>query len=129
MEKTPVVYSLARNLVCLDSNLMVHQKDACCSKFKVVLKKLVECKRLSMHDCDYLSSQYNEFVDKASKFERLDFENFNFKVDRLDEFLFKHIGKVTAFSKLWNIIKKLLILSHGQASVERGFSVNRQACN
>ena len=79
-----------------------------------------------MHDCDYLSSQYNEFVDKASKFERLDFENFNFKVDRLDEFLFKHIGKVTAFSKLWNIIKKLLILSHGQASVERGFSVNRQ---
>lgn len=105
---------------------MVHQKDACCSRFKIVLKKLVESKRLSMHDCDHLSSKYSEFVDKASKFEKSEFEDFDFKVDRLDEFLFKHVGKVTAFSKLWNLMKKLLILSHGQASVERGFSVNRQ---
>ena len=79
-----------------------------------------------MHECDHLPSQYNEFVDKASKFERFDFENFSYKIDRLDEFLFKHIAKVSAFSKLWNLIKKLLTLSHGQASVERGFSVNRQ---
>ena len=26
---------------------------------------------------------------------------------------------------MWSVIKKLLILSHGQASVERGFSYNK----
>lgn len=30
------------------------------------------------------------------------------------------------FEKLWAISKILLLLSHGQASVERGFSVKRQ---
>lgn len=30
------------------------------------------------------------------------------------------------FSQLWNVVRLLLLLSHGQASVERGFSVNRQ---
>ncbi|RXM99180.1 Trafficking protein particle complex subunit 10 [Acipenser ruthenus] len=31
-----------------------------------------------------------------------------------------------AFDKLWKIEQVLLLLSHGNASVERGFSVNRQ---
>ncbi|KAM7296260.1 uncharacterized protein ISCGN_021439 [Ixodes scapularis] len=32
----------------------------------------------------------------------------------------------TSFSTLWEALKLLLLLSHGQASVERGFSVNKQ---
>ena len=27
---------------------------------------------------------------------------------------------------MWSVISKLLLLSHGQATVERGFSINRQ---
>jgi len=30
------------------------------------------------------------------------------------------------YSKIWKVIKMLLVLSHGQASVERGFSINKQ---
>ena len=30
------------------------------------------------------------------------------------------------FDKLWIVVSQLLLLSHGQASVERGFSVNKQ---
>lgn len=30
------------------------------------------------------------------------------------------------YSKIWKVVRILLVLSHGQASVERGFSVNRQ---
>ena len=29
------------------------------------------------------------------------------------------------FGRLWEVVKLLLILSHGQASVERGFSINK----
>jgi len=31
------------------------------------------------------------------------------------------------YSKLWNVVRMLLVLSHGQAAVERGFSMNKQA--
>ena len=32
----------------------------------------------------------------------------------------------TEYSKLWEVVSQLLLLSHGQASVERGFSINKQ---
>lgn len=125
-EKTPIAYSLGRNLSCLDPKLIVADKEGCCAKFKVVLKKLVECQRLNIRSCDSLVLQYSEFLDLATKVETSTFEEFNFKVDRLDVFLQKHIGSVRSLSKLWDLLRELLILSHGQATVERGFSVNRQ---
>ncbi|CAL4099874.1 unnamed protein product [Meganyctiphanes norvegica] len=47
------------------------------------------------------------------------------KEGRLDVLYFNHY-KDQPESKLWPVISMLLVLSHGQASVERGFSVNRQ---
>ena len=32
----------------------------------------------------------------------------------------------TEYSKLWEGVSQLLLLSHGQASVEHGFSINKQ---
>ena len=61
-------------------------KEGRCAKFKVVLKKLVECQRLNIRSCDSLVSQYSEFLDLATKVETSSFEEFNFKVDRLDVF-------------------------------------------
>ena len=31
----------------------------------------------------------------------------------------------TEYSKLWEVVSQLLLLSHGQASIERGFSINK----
>ena len=31
------------------------------------------------------------------------------------------------YSKLWNVVRMLLVLSDGQAAVERGFSINEKA--
>ncbi|KAJ8368824.1 hypothetical protein SKAU_G00088520 [Synaphobranchus kaupii] len=36
------------------------------------------------------------------------------------------MGTNKAFSKVWHVVKMLLVLSHGQASVERGFSINKE---
>ena len=45
--------------------------------------------------------------------------------DYLDVFLWRYIGAKSQFSKLRNVFSMLLILSHGQAQVERGFSTNK----
>ena len=36
------------------------------------------------------------------------------------------MANVTEWADLWELTKNLLLLSHGQASVERGFSINKE---
>ena len=36
------------------------------------------------------------------------------------------MGQMRIYQSLWKVVADLLILSHGQASVERGFSFNKQ---
>ena len=44
---------------------------------------------------------------------------------RLDTFFFKFIEGRASFSNFANVLKIILTMSHGQASVERGFSINK----
>jgi len=44
--------------------------------------------------------------------------------DRLDTFL--HSRMAANYPKTWSVCEIALFLSHGQASVERGFSVNKE---
>ena len=43
----------------------------------------------------------------------------------LDDFHFKVFRTDSSYTALWEIVKVVLILSHGQADVERGFSINK----
>ena len=54
---------------------------------------------------------------------RAEFESYDRKLCRLDEFYFSKIG-FEKFSNFFLVMKLVLTLSHSQASVERGFSVN-----
>ena len=47
-------------------------------------------------------------------------------VDRLDTFFFEELNQQKIYESLWCTIQLLLTLSHGQAAVERGFSVNKE---
>jgi len=44
---------------------------------------------------------------------------------QLHTFLWKYLRKPD-YDILWRVVKSLLVLSRGQAAVERGFSVNKQ---
>lgn len=44
---------------------------------------------------------------------------------RVDSFLHKAMN---GYAELWSFVEKLLLLSHGQATVERGFSI-MEMCN
>ena len=45
---------------------------------------------------------------------------------RLDSFLCDTLSKDEEFKELWSTLQILLTLSHSQAAVERGFSVNKE---
>ena len=124
MEKSPVKYALARCVTCLDPKKMVNT-DSCISKMKVILKLLMEANRVEEADCETILSQFREFLDndaKGSSFQEFDYKSEQWRVDTL----LNNTMNTTSYAKLWNVSKQLLLLSHGQATVERGFSVNKQ---
>ena len=123
LDKAPVNYSLVRNIQCLDPVHMSEYPDDCKLKMKRVLSTLVACKRVQSNKCDDILIQFTSFLDQVEELE--EYVNFNMDQDRLDAFLMKDMDK-SVYKDLVKVVKMLLLLSHGQSSVERGFSVNRQ---
>jgi len=62
-------------------------------------------------------------LDANGKFQD-DFANFCRSKDQLDNFYFRLIGSSSEYAELFSVIRSVLILSHGNADVESGFSVN-----
>ena len=129
--KAPSKYSLVRQLgwirpdfisSCVRAEKSHKLKDT----FKRCLHQLVGKKRVMAEECDRLLNEYMRFVGEVGKTDP--FTNFDRNVDRLDTFYFSIFSgrQSDDWSLLWKVIKDVLLLSHGQASVERGFSVNKQ---
>jgi hypothetical protein len=122
MEKCPLKYRLVRNLACLSPKLLTEQTKNATVKFKRVLQCLVECNRLVSGEVDQLLEEFHEWSTTASTIP--EFSNFSKHSDSLDALFHEHFSK-QQHPMLWDVIKQLLIISHGQASVERGFSLGK----
>ena len=77
-----------------------------------------------MGKCDTILAQYSRLTREAAVSEA--FTNFNVDVHRLDKLLYGVLAKDKTQQELWSVVRIVLLLSHGQASVERGFSVNKE---
>ena len=67
------------------------------------------------------------FLDAIPKYGIERFNQFNTSVDRIDELFYELMAAGTKeYNALWNVVKLLVCLSHGQAATERGFSVNKE---
>ena len=123
--KCPLFYSLVRNMVALDPREMAANANICRGKFKRILTVLVNSNKVRDENCDNVLQQYSTFLDRVPIIGSDLFSSFNPNVHRVDEFFSTHMtGENNA--ALFDIVKVLLVLSHGQASVERGFSVNKE---
>lgn len=74
--------------------------------------------------CDDILREFREFCDLAAL--QVKFREFDPKTARVDTLLYETMGTKPSLSRVWNVVKILLVLSHGQASIERGFSVNKE---
>ena len=71
---------------------------------------------------DLIIQQFAQFSLDVRGWE--EFFAYNHLEKRLDVFLHTYISH--PYPQMWAFIQKLLLLSHGQATVERGFSVNKE---
>ncbi|XP_063730464.1 uncharacterized protein LOC134858472 isoform X2 [Eleginops maclovinus] len=123
-EKSPLKYSTVRQMDCLDPTVMSSDPDGCKAKMKGLVQTFLLNRQLAGGVCagDTILQQFDAALSVECRHE--DFISFKPMQKRLDVFLHGFIGK--AYPDLWAFCKTLLLLSHGQASVERGFSVNKE---
>jgi hypothetical protein len=90
-----------------------------------LLQLLYEAKRISSVIADKALVQFRSISEMASSdVWKEDFLAFKKETDRLDDFYFRHVGSISEYESIWSVMKIILILSHGNASVESVFSIN-----
>ena len=124
IEKSPLCSHFARCLRCLSPIYMAQYPESCEKAFEKILTKLNSSKLIASAIADKAKSQYHKFMTRTVKERKPDFLNFNKKEQRLDKFFVGLVSTSKEYTEMWKVLKILLILSHGQAQVERGFSTN-----
>ena len=81
---------------------------------------------MSAKSPDNCKQQCDEFLEDAQfKYEE-NFLKFNYLTDRLDDFLCPYLADEKNYENLWYVCEIVMILSHEQSSIERGFSINKE---
>ena len=82
---------------------------------------------LTDNEVDKLLLQNSQYIDEAVVSQASEYSNFDVSTARVDVLLFETMANKPSLCKLSSCVKALLLLlSHGQATVEHGFSVNKQ---
>ena len=77
----------------------------------------MECNILSSTKCDEVTNQFSK------KKYHLEFQKFNQKCDRLDDF-YLHVIKIQQYKSLSFVLRLILTLCYGQTAVGRCFSIS-----
>ena len=105
---------------------MVECSEASELMFEKLLAKLVEYKKILPSLADQAKYEFSHFMGTLVKENRDEFFAFRKETDRLDEFFWRYISSKDQSRSLRKVLQIILILSHGQAQVERGFTTNKQ---
>jgi len=129
LEKSPLKYRLVRSMRCLDPQIIAGPLNKSVKMFERLILCLIDAKRVTPTESDNLKREYQQFVQTKVQCHPqilLQFRNYDKVSDQRVDSLFAEHLKESNFKKLWQLFKCLLVLSHGQAGVERGFSVNSE---
>ena len=90
---------------------------------KTLLGNFMNLKILTPQQCDLVLSQFKDFMDIEIKAIKPEPFKFTHPKDRLDDFYYQH-AFISNYKELSFVVRLVLTLSHGQAAVECGFSIN-----
>lgn len=124
-EKSILKNRLVRSASCLSPKVMLEPSELSTKLLEKMLEILVGLKKLTSEAAMKAKQEYSKFLSHIVKPNTEHFNEFNQTTDRLDSFLWKYMGSVSNYQSLWSVAQIILVLSHGQATVERGFSENK----
>ena len=127
VEKSPIKYAFARSATSLIPSHIVEVPDSNEKKFHYLLEILYTSQQLSDKVAEQTKQEYSQFLQEVAIPQKDVFLGFDVAIrdHRLDTFFFKFLEGRPSFSNFANVLKIILTMSHGKASVERGFSINK----
>ena len=125
-ERNPMGSAIVRNADAFNPNVMVRlNNELLRQKVKTLIQKLVSLKIIGTECGDKALTQYSTFLQKEIVESKELFLSFNRYKCRLDDFFFHKLKNVEEnYDEFSMVLKVVFILSHGQATVERGFNDN-----
>ena len=85
-----------------------------------LLQQLHELNRITAYEADNAKRQFTDLCAKAQSVHKKKLQEFN-REQRLDVFYAELLAGNENMQDLWKVVKMVLTLSHGNASVEGGF--------
>jgi hypothetical protein len=123
LERSPLKYTLVRSASSLVPTAVLHGTSSAKHNFTTLVEKLFESNNISAAVADSAKNQYSLLCQSASTDRKLSFESYSPSTS-LDTFYFQQLGCNSEYKELWHVVKMVLVMSHGNAAVESGFSVN-----
>lgn len=119
MEKSPLNYPLTKALQCFDPNQASDLSKAE-KKLAKTLEIFVAHKIINGIQADKIEQEYKAVCTPNTA----QMKHFKRQDTKLQEFWFDLLGN--EYPNLKDFLKKVFILSHGNAALERGFLVNKE---
>ena len=105
---------------------MIHKSDNYSIRFRELADKLYALNKITTETSDNFKVQFDDLL-KIAKYEHREvFLKFDCKKDRLDEFIWPFLMRLTGSKELCAACKVIFVLSHGQSFIERGFPTNKE---
>lgn len=122
-ERSPLKYKVVKTAMSLDPDNLVKEKKLAKEMFNSLLQLFADKNMISLELGESCSIQFNELLNDPY----LDdvYTDYKKSTVDLDRFYTNLLSRKTEYCDLFNFIKRMLILSHGNAVVESGFSVNK----
>lgn len=123
LAKSPLIFPLTKGISCFDPAVAL-KSNVRSFRLDKALEIFVEHNLFSGYQADAIKRNY-DYVCKQSFFTE-SLSNFSTANHRLDDFWVNIIPKSEDFDNLRLFLKMILILSHGNAFSESGFSINKE---
>lgn len=122
MNRSLLTYSLTKAATCLDPNLIASNLDLVKNRLNNLCSILIDKDRLTGSEGDNIVRQFRELTSRSYVMDAM--QSYNRSENRLDHFWRDIIGQ--DFKDFMHVIKMICYISHGNANLERGFSVNAE---
>ena len=120
-ERSPLKHGIVKGSTCLNPTTLA--SESAISRLEIALGELVSHDRLTGIEADCVKEEYEKLSEDHAV--RLAVSIYSRKT-RLDDFYFNKILKDNTCQPLIKFVSYILVLSHGQATVERGFNINKE---
>ena len=128
-ERSPLKYPMTKYASCLNPQLIWTQPEECKKRFKGVCNTFLDANRITTNAADRAKQSWDNLLSstdfKLRAKDHCKLSNSD-SSKRLDVFYRDLLADKDEHADLYEIFKMVLVLSHGNAEPERGFSINKE---